>query len=34
MNEATPVTPQRVFWELSPRLPDRLVRMALAPDGP
>lgn len=22
MNEATPVNPQRVFWELSPRLPD------------
>lgn len=22
MNEATPINPQRVFWELSPRLPD------------
>ena len=22
MNEAQPINPQRVFWELSPRLPD------------
>lgn len=22
MNEANPINPQRVFWELSPRLPD------------
>ena len=22
MNEAEPINPQRVFWELSPRLPD------------
>ena len=25
MNEAEPLNPQRVFWELSPRLPDRCV---------
>jgi pyruvate dehydrogenase (quinone) len=25
MNEAEPINPQRVFWELSPRLPDRAV---------
>ncbi|MCW5626799.1 MAG: thiamine pyrophosphate-requiring protein, partial [Burkholderiales bacterium] len=25
MNDADPVNPQRVFWELSPRLPDRCV---------
>ncbi len=25
MNEADPVNPQRVFWELSPRLPDRAI---------
>jgi pyruvate dehydrogenase (quinone) len=25
MNEAHPINPQRVFWELSPRLPDRAV---------
>jgi len=25
MNEANPINPQRVFWELSPRLPDRAI---------
>jgi len=25
MNEAKPVNPQRVFWELSPRLPDNVI---------
>jgi pyruvate dehydrogenase (quinone) len=25
MNEAKPLNPQRVFWELSPRLPDRCI---------
>jgi pyruvate dehydrogenase (quinone) len=25
MNEAVPINPQRVFWELSPRLPDRCI---------
>ena len=25
MNEATPINPQRVFWELSPRLPDNCI---------
>jgi pyruvate dehydrogenase (quinone) len=25
MNEATPVNPQRVFWELSPKLPDNAI---------
>jgi pyruvate dehydrogenase (quinone) len=25
MNEANPINPQRVFWELSPRLPDRCI---------
>jgi len=25
MNEATPINPQRVFWELSPRLPERCI---------
>jgi pyruvate dehydrogenase (quinone) len=25
MREATPINPQRVFWELSPRLPDRAI---------
>jgi pyruvate dehydrogenase (quinone) len=25
MNDAEPVNPQRVFWELSPRLPDRAI---------
>jgi len=25
MNEAKPVNPQRVYWELSPRLPDRCI---------
>jgi pyruvate dehydrogenase (quinone) len=25
MNEAEPLNPQRVFWELSPRLPDRCI---------
>jgi len=25
MNEATPINPQRVFWELSPRLPDACI---------
>lgn len=28
MNEGTPINPQRVFWELSPRLPDRCVLTA------
>lgn len=28
MNEAKPINPQRVFWELSPRLPDRCVLTA------
>ncbi|ABC80583.1 thiamine pyrophosphate-requiring protein [Anaeromyxobacter dehalogenans] len=28
MNPATPVNPQRVFWELSPRLPDRAILSA------
>lgn len=25
MNDAEPINPQRVFWELSPRLPDRCI---------
>jgi thiamine pyrophosphate-dependent acetolactate synthase large subunit-like protein len=25
MNEANPINPQRVFWELSPRLPERCI---------
>jgi pyruvate dehydrogenase (quinone) len=25
MNQATPINPQRVFWELSPRLPDDVI---------
>jgi pyruvate dehydrogenase (quinone) len=25
MNEANPINPQRLFWELSPRLPDRAI---------
>jgi pyruvate dehydrogenase (quinone) len=25
MNEANPINPQRVFWELSPRLPDKCI---------
>jgi pyruvate dehydrogenase (quinone) len=25
MNDANPINPQRVFWELSPRLPDRVI---------
>jgi pyruvate dehydrogenase (quinone) len=25
MNDAHPINPQRVFWELSPRLPDRVI---------
>jgi pyruvate dehydrogenase (quinone) len=25
MNEADPINPQRVFWELSPRIPDRAI---------
>lgn len=25
MNDANPINPQRVFWELSPRLPDRCI---------
>jgi len=28
MNEAEPINPQRVFWELSPRLPDRCILTA------
>ena len=28
MNEANPINPQRVFWELSPRLPDNCVIVA------
>jgi pyruvate dehydrogenase (quinone) len=28
MNEAKPINPQRVFWELSPRLPDRCILTA------
>jgi pyruvate dehydrogenase (quinone) len=28
MNPATPINPQRVFWELSPRLPDRAILSA------
>ncbi|HEX4343203.1 MAG TPA: thiamine pyrophosphate-dependent enzyme, partial [Verrucomicrobiae bacterium] len=28
MNEAKPLNPQRVFWELSPRLPDRCILCA------
>ena len=25
MNDANPINPQRVFWELSPRLPDNAI---------
>jgi len=25
MNDATPLNPQRVFWELSPRLPEKCI---------
>jgi pyruvate dehydrogenase (quinone) len=28
MNEAKPINPQRIFWELSPRLPDRCILTA------
>ncbi len=28
MNEANPINPQRVFWELSPRLPDNAIIVA------
>ena len=28
MNEAKPINPQRVFWELSPRLPDNCIVVA------
>ena len=28
MNDATPLNPQRVFWELSPRLPDQCILTA------
>src|ERR1044072_3319021 len=28
MNEANPINPQRVFWELSPRLPDNCIIVA------
>jgi pyruvate dehydrogenase (quinone) len=28
MTDATPINPQRVFWELSPRLPDRTILTA------
>ncbi len=28
MNEASPINPQRVFWELSPRLPDNCIIVA------
>ncbi|MFW6202086.1 MAG: thiamine pyrophosphate-requiring protein [Gemmatimonadota bacterium] len=28
MNDADPINPQRVFWELSPRLPDRCILTA------
>ncbi|HEX5125971.1 MAG TPA: thiamine pyrophosphate-requiring protein [Rhodocyclaceae bacterium] len=28
MNDAKPINPQRVFWELSPRLPDRVILTA------
>ncbi|PYL11788.1 MAG: thiamine pyrophosphate-requiring protein, partial [Verrucomicrobia bacterium] len=28
MNEAKPINPQRVFWELSPRLPDNCIIVA------
>ena len=28
MNEAKPINPQRVYWELSPRLPDRCILSA------
>src|SRR5438045_9223154 len=28
MNEADPINPQRVFWELSPRLPDNCIIVA------
>jgi pyruvate dehydrogenase (quinone) len=28
MNEANPINPQRVFWELSPRLPDNCIVVA------
>ena len=28
MQDADPINPQRVFWELSPRLPDRAILTA------
>ena len=28
MNDADPINPQRVFWELSPRLPDGCILTA------
>ena len=28
MNDADPINPQRVFWELSPRLPDNCILTA------
>src|SRR5436305_9111515 len=28
MNEAKPINPQRLFWELSPRLPDNCIIVA------
>jgi pyruvate dehydrogenase (quinone) len=33
MNAANPVNPQRVFWELSPRLPDRCILCADSGSG-
>ncbi len=33
MADATPINPQRVFWELSPRLPDRAIIVADSGSG-
>ncbi|MDQ4146777.1 MAG: thiamine pyrophosphate-requiring protein [Pseudomonadota bacterium] len=33
MNEANPINPQRVFWELSPRLPDNCILTADSGSG-
>jgi pyruvate dehydrogenase (quinone) len=33
MNEANPINPERVFWELSPRLPDNVILCADSGSG-
>src|SRR5258708_39990856 len=33
MNDANPINPERVFWELSPRLPDNVILAADSGSG-